>query len=175
VELRDPVALADYRQPTESRIQVTTNRRGTEILFPAARNPGAAAWLTLFLALWTAAIGLMLHLGAPLFFPIVFGLFGLLLLYGVLELWLRVTRVTVDAGEVTMASGYLSPAGEQRFPDSEVADVTVKIGMQAGGRPYYDLALVRANGKRIIAAHGIRDKREAEWLARTLKEALVAS
>jgi len=56
----------DYRQPPQSRIQVTTNRRGTEILFPAARNPGAAAGATLFLAIWLGAIGLMLHLGAPI-------------------------------------------------------------------------------------------------------------
>lgn len=115
VELRDPVALAGYRQPTESRIQVTTNRRGTEILFPAARNPGAAAGLTIFLALWTAAIGLMLNLGAPLLFPIVFGLFGLLLFYGVLELWLRVTRVTVDAGKSPW------PADTSHRPGSSVS------------------------------------------------------
>ena len=48
------------RQPPDSRIQVTTNRRGTEILFPAARNPGAASGVTLFLAVWIGAIGFML-------------------------------------------------------------------------------------------------------------------
>ena len=70
---------ADYRQPAGSRIQVTTNRRGTEIDFPPARNPGFAIGLTVFVGIWVGAIGFMVAVHAPIFFPIVFGAFGLLL------------------------------------------------------------------------------------------------
>jgi hypothetical protein len=170
--LRDPSVPAEYRQPAESRIRVSTNRRGTEIAFPAARNPGAAAGVSAFFVIWGGAIWFMLHVGAPVLFPIVFGLFQLLLLYMVLELWLGVTRVTVDAGAVTVASGYVAPFRERRYSAAEIAEVTTKIGMQAGGRPYYDLTLVRADGKRVTAASSIRDKREAEWLVGVLKEGL---
>jgi hypothetical protein len=168
----EPLVPADYRQPPQSRIRVSTNRRGTEILFPPARNPGAAAGLTLFLLVWLAATVFMAAAGAPAFFVIVFGVFGLLLLWGVLELWLRTTRVTADAGEVSVASGYLSPGRERRFRMEDIAEVRTKIGMQAGGAPYYDLVLVRTDGRKTTAAHGIRDKREAEWLADTLRRAL---
>ena len=167
-----PVLPADYRQGPQSRIRVTTNRRGTEILFPAARNPGAAAGVTLFLAVWAGAIGLMISFGAPTLLVVVFVCFGLLVLWGVLELWLRVTRVTADAGTVVLASGYLAPARERSIPMGEIADVKTRIGMQAGGTVYYDLVLVRANGRSVTAGHSIRDKREAEWLAATLKQAL---
>lgn len=44
--------------------------------------------------------------------------------------------------------------------------------MQAGGTPYYDLVLAREDGRQVPAGRGIRDKREAEWLADTLREAL---
>jgi hypothetical protein len=44
--------------------------------------------------------------------------------------------------------------------------------MQAGNTPYYDVILIRKDGKQIPAGRGIRDKREAEWLAGTLREAL---
>jgi hypothetical protein len=168
----EPPVPADYRQPPESRIQVTTNRRGTEILFPAARNPGVAAGATLFLLIWGGATGFMLSAGAPGFLIVVFALFGLLILWGVLELWLRVTRVTADAGTVVLSSGYLLPARERRLPMSEIADVKAKIGMQAGGAPYYDLVLVGTDGRSVTAGHALRDKREAEWLAATLKQAL---
>jgi hypothetical protein len=105
-------------------------------------------------------------------FPIVFGGFGLLLLYGVLDAWLGVTRVTAGGGRVTVASGWLSPARERSFPAAEITGVSTLIGMQAGGRPYYDLKLVRSNGKAVTAGRGLREKREAEWLAATLKQAI---
>jgi hypothetical protein len=50
--------------------------------------------------------------------------------------------------------------------------VTPTITMQGGGTAYYDVTIVRKNGKKVSAGSGIRDKREAEWLAATLKESL---
>ena len=52
------------------------------------------------------------------------------------------------------------------------ADVTTRIGMRAGGTPYYDLLLVRKDGRRVPAGRAVRDTREAEWLADTVLEAL---
>jgi hypothetical protein len=37
---------------------------------------------------------------------------------------------------------------------------------------YYDVAVVRKNGKKIRVGRAVRDKREAEWLAATIKNAL---
>jgi hypothetical protein len=169
---QSPSVPADYKQPPESRIQVVTNRRGTEILFPAARNPGVAAGLTGFLLLWAGIIVGLLLFDAPLFFPIVFGAFGVLLLFGALDAWLGVTRVTAGDGRVTLARGWIAPSRERTFSAAEVNGVRTRIGMQAGGRPYYDLRLVRVGGKEVAAGRGIRDKREAEWLAATLEQAI---
>jgi hypothetical protein len=44
--------------------------------------------------------------------------------------------------------------------------------MQAGRTPYYDLMLIRNDGRKLPAGRAIRDKREAEWLADTVREAL---
>jgi hypothetical protein len=155
---------SNYRQPAESRIAVTKNLRGLEILFPAARNPGAAFGGTVFTVLWLAIVWFLIHFKAPLLFPIVFGLFGLLLVYGTLQL--------VNAHTVAVASGYLSPGRERSLAASEIADISTAIGMQAGSTPYYDLVIVRKGGKKVIAGRALRDKREAEWLAITLKNAL---
>jgi hypothetical protein len=169
---RDPLAGIGYEQPADSRIVVTSNRRGTEVLFPAARNPGAAASLTFFLLPWLGCIALQMYFRAPLVFPIITGLVGLLILIGVLDLWLEVSRVTVDAGTLTWAKGYLFPGRERTLHASEIADVLTTTGMQAGTTVYYDVAVVRKNGKKIKVGHSVRDKREAEWLAGTIKKAL---
>jgi hypothetical protein len=151
---------------------VTTNRRGTEILFPAARNPGAAAGLTLFTVIWAGAIALQLHLAVPLVFPIIFGLFAILLVAGMLDLWLGVSRVSVDAGTVTVATGYIHPGKERTVNGSEISDVVAVIGMKSGATPYYDITILRKHGKKIRAGRAVRDKSEAEWLAATIKSAL---
>jgi hypothetical protein len=169
---RDPEAPAVYRQPATSRIEVTSNRRGTEILYPAARNPAAAAGLTVFFAIWCAAIWATIRFGAPIIFPIVFGLFGILLLIGLLDAWLRVTRVAVEPGRVTVATGYLSAGTGKTISSEEIEDIVPRITMQAGATPYYDVTIVRKDGKKVSAGSSVRDKREAEWLAATMKESL---
>jgi hypothetical protein len=170
--LKVTVDVATYHQPVGSRIQVSTTRRGTEIVFPAARNPGAAVGLTAFVLLWTGAVWFLIHFRAPIIFPIVFGAFELLLLIFVLELWLRVTRVVAGDGNLTVASGYLLPTSERSWAASEIDDVTIRSTMQAGGRPYYDVVALTRSGKKVTAGNAVRDKHEAEWLAATIKQAL---
>ena len=165
---------ADYRQPAGSRILVSRTRRGTEIYFPPARNPGMAASLTVFTLIWASAIWATIAFEAPLIFPIVFGGFGALLVYLVIDLWLGVARVTADRDGVTIAKGWLVVGRERTLRAAEVADVTIKIGSQAGRTPYYDVTIVTTAGKRVTAGGGIPDKREAEWLAATVQAALLS-
>jgi hypothetical protein len=169
---QDPLAGSQYEQPADSRIVVTSNRRGTEVTFPAARNPGAATSLTFFLLLWLGCIALQMYFRAPVVFPIITGLFGILILMGVLDLWLEVSRVSADAGALTWATGYLFPGRERTLGSSEIADVKASIGMQAGATVYYDVVAVRKAGKKIKLGRSLRHKHEAEWLAQTLKNAL---
>jgi len=163
---------SEYQQPADSRILVTTTRRGTEILFPAARNLGAAVSLTTFLVLWLGGLGLQIYFGAPLIFPVVTALFAILSLIAVLDLWLQVSRVTVNAGTISWATGYVVPGRERTISVGEIADVPAAIGMQAGSRVYYDVVLVRKVGKKAKVGHSVRDKREAEWLADMIKKAM---
>jgi hypothetical protein len=161
-----------YLQPATSRIKVTRNRRGTEIVFPGGRNPGASAGLTGFVVIWLVAVWATVHLDAPTLFQVIFAGFGFLLAWGAVASWFGVSRVTIGEGSVTVARGLFAPLREQRIAAPEIAEVTTRIGMQAGGTPYYDLLLVRKDGRRVPAGRAIRDKREAEWLADTVREAL---
>jgi hypothetical protein len=44
--------------------------------------------------------------------------------------------------------------------------------MQSGSTVFYNLAVVQTNGRSTNAGSGIRDKREAEWLAGLVRQAL---
>jgi hypothetical protein len=168
----DAPSPGDYRQPRDSAIRVSESRRGTEIYFPAARNPGAAIGLTAFLAIWCAATGLMTVLDAPLIFPIVFGLFALLLGWGALQLWLGTTHVTLAGSEAVVRKGLAGTGREQRVSRNDVAAVEVRIGMQAGGRAFYDVWIVGKDRRKVAAGSAIANKREAEWVAHLIERGL---
>jgi hypothetical protein len=80
--------------------------------------------------------------------------------------------VAADREGVTIAKGWLVARREQTLPAAEVAEVTAKIGSQAGRTAYYDVTIVTTAGKRVTAGGGIPHKREAEWLAATVQAAL---
>jgi hypothetical protein len=165
-------AIAEYRQPPGSRIQVSASGAGVAIVFPAARNPGAAAGVTAFGLIWGSLTWALIHFHAPLIFPIVFGGFELLLVWFSLQLWLGVSRITATAGSLLVASGLGEAARERSVATSSIADVTTAIGMQAGATPYYDVVVQQKDGKKVVAGRAVRDKREAEWIALTIKRGL---
>jgi hypothetical protein len=72
--------------------------------------------------------------GATLFAVFGLGLAG----FGIaaaLARWRRTLGETTGAGR------------ERRLPAGEVAEVTTRIGMQAGGTPYYDVVVVRSSAR----------------------------
>lgn len=170
-----PLDLTHYRQPVDSRIQVEVNRRGTEIVFPPARNPAAGIFTTVFFLGWSGAIYAMLRLGAPMLFPIIFGLFDLLLFYGVLAHWLGRSTVVGDTGVLTVDRRILGYGGERRIEGDTITSIEAVIGMQMGSTPYYDIKVTRTDGRPVTLGGGIRDKREAQWIAGLLVTAVKGS
>jgi hypothetical protein len=53
----------------------------------------------------------------------------------------------------------------KRFRPGEILDINSKIGMTSGNVVYYDLQVVTNSRRTFPLASGIRDKREAQWLA----------
>ena len=170
----DPNELGNHVARSKIRVR-TTPVGGKELYFPAGRNPSAAASLTVFFLIWVGAIWFQVHLGAPMFFPIVFSIFGALILWFVLDLWFGSTRVVIDADEVRVKNAIFGLGSTRRYLPSEFADVKKKIGMQSGGRngtAYYQIRLVRNSGREVVAGEQVRDKREAERLVQEIKTSL---
>ena len=77
---------SDVAAPQNPKVVVSAGMDGsTEFYFPAFRNPSQVLVLIFFTAVWTAIVYFLAHSKAPLFFTVVFGLFELLLIYGLIQ------------------------------------------------------------------------------------------
>lgn len=155
-------------RPTNPTIRAGASADGgTEFYFPAARNLGFATGTTLFASLWGGFIWLMVSFKAPILFPLVFGGFELLLVYILLDMWTGTSTVVIGSGVVSLRSGLLGTGSVQHIPLSEVASIQAAITAQQGGAtgtPYYDIQLVKTDGKKVTLGKTLRYKQEANWL-----------
>jgi hypothetical protein len=148
---------------------------GIEFYARPARNLGAAFGLTVFFLIWSGAIWLMISFGAPLFFPVVFGLINVLIFLGVLDQWFGTQRVVAENGEIRMTGKILGVGSTKRIPFEAVAEVRVGVGMQQSesmtqsARAWFDVSVHPKLGRKKTALSAIRNKREAEWIAEQIK------
>ena len=204
-EETDPTAalqesVEELRREEGSKIVITDGPAGREFYFPAARNPGAAAFVTAIFIVWNGFLWLMIVKKAPLMFPIVFGLFDVFILFGVVGAWFKSSRVTVDSAGVTAVNRWLLFGRTRQFVADEVAEIITQPGMQSGSKVYWAIKLVtRAAADRFAAdkanfqltgqmpsikmqitearrgtviASDVASKPEADWLAREMTKAL---
>lgn len=125
---------------------------GFALTFAPARQKGAALAVTLFTVLWTGFTALLIHLDAGLVFPILFGLFNLLLLFAVLDLWLESRRVECRPEELVLSGGILGLGKTRRIPRSTISNIKAVRGMQSGKKLFYRVVVETADGKSHLAA-----------------------
>jgi hypothetical protein len=125
---------------------------GFVLTFAPARQKGAALAVTLFTLLWTGFTALLIHLDAGLLFPIIFGLFNLLLLLAVLDLWLESRRVECRPEELVLSGSILGLGKTRRIPRSTISGIKAVRGMQSGKKLFYRVVVETADGKSHLAA-----------------------
>ena len=158
-----------------SGITVQPADTGTTYHFGAMRNVSFAVGVTVFTLIWTGALWLQVTLGFPWLFPIVTGLFELLLIAIVADLWFGATTVTIGAGVVRRRHTILGLGATRAIPVADIVQIELPITMQTSGRsgtPYYELRAKRTSGRKLSLGGGIRDKRQAEWLAAEMRAAI---
>ena len=169
VRSQEQAEIENYQQPAKSRIRVETSLRGgKEFYFPAMRNPGAAFGITVFFAIWSSGLWLIIHFKAPIIFPIVAGLFDALILLGVLYLWSGTTRVVAEADGLTVTNKLLSIGRTRMIPAGDVVEIKIRIGMTSGETPYQNIKVICRNGREVTAGSTIKDAHEAAWLAQEM-------
>jgi hypothetical protein len=145
---QDPVALL----ASEGIRKEFLPTGGYALLFPAARHKGVALGVTAFFALWTAITVFLAASDAPLLFPIVFGLFDLLMLWFVLDLWLDKRRIEVLPDRLLLSGGILGTGKTHEIPRTQITGIRPIRGMQAGNKLYYRIEVTTQGGKKHMAA-----------------------
>ena len=204
VDEPDPTAalqmpVEELRRYEHSQIQVADGPGGREFYFPAARNMGMAVGLTVFFIIWSGFLWFMTVKGAPIMFPIIFGLVDVLILFGLLNAWFKSSRVTVDSTGVTAVNRWLLFSRTRRFAADDIVRFDTKVGMTSGTQTFQDIKLVTAasatnyaasrekfqqTGERpplqfavsspggVTLAGGLASKPEANWLVQEMTRAL---
>jgi hypothetical protein len=183
---RTPDSSPDYEPPPSwtadrpagddllGRGGLSVRREGDALVIKlaAARNKGAALGLTTFLGIWCGAIVLMVRLGAPIFFPIIFGLFAFLIVIGVLDLWGGATCIEVRPGVLNRRGGLFGLGRLRSWRAGEIDRMQPAAGMQAGRKLFYRLQLVPREGRPRTLATRLESRTQAEALCRRMEEIL---
>jgi len=160
-------------KPAHPTIVVRPSAEGrTEFYFPSARNKGFAFGVTIFSLVWSGAIVLMIALHAPFIFPVFFSLFDALMIFITLDLWMGSSTVIFNQGELRVRSGLVGQGRIQEVPFSEIGEIRSAITSQQGGAtgtPYYDIQLIKTDGKKLTLGKTIRDRQEVDWLVAEMK------
>jgi hypothetical protein len=158
-------------RPGQLTVRVRQIAEGTEFYFPAARNKSFAVSMTAFAGAFGGLGYFLTHTRAPFIFPIVFGLFGVLLGCFTVQMWLGTSRVVIG-NSLRLQSGLLGGGKVQQIALSDIASISDKITAQQGGgtgTPYYDIEMTLRSGKKLTLGRTVRDRHETEWLVSEMR------
>ena len=164
-----------------SKIKISNiggSRVNIEIPPMVVRSPGIVIGLIIFGTIWTGAIFLMINLGAPILFPIVFGLIDLLILLGIFEYLFKSINIEASADALKIKYKRLFFSSDKNIYKDSIVDITFKqTGSSTAGEKESASYSIKVREKeqrkfdRTICS-SITDKDEARWIVRELKTAL---
>lgn len=146
---------------------------GKRYSFPCARNKKAIVSFFMFLLIWTGVVLLLLKLKAPIFFPIIFGLVDILLIWLFLDMLLFHSKVEISKNSITIAKGLFSLGKNQTLDFSDIERFKIKSCMSMGSKLYYDLNVVTKGGKKHLIAKNLPSRNMAEHLAKEMENVLL--
>jgi HEAT repeats len=160
----------DVPPPDNPKVLVGAGANGgTEFYFPRFRNPVRVLVLTLFTMVWTGVVYFLGHSQAPVFFPVVFALFDVLLVYGLLQSALGSSRIEAGNGKIVLSRTFAGIGTTREIPYSDVTQILAATTAQ-NTPPSYSLRLQTKGGQKITLADSIDDRQEARWVAAQLEK-----
>lgn len=154
------------REPADFVSKQTAD--GRELYFGRFRARGMAMGMLFFTFFWTVVLAVLFVVGTPSFLLVILGLLDLLMIWSTLDLFLGTSTIILGGDKVVVRRSLLGTT-EKVLRRDEIASATAKIGAQGGGRPYYEIEVRTAAGKKVSAVRYIRSKREAEWVAAQIR------
>ncbi len=161
----DQEVPSGYQPGPDSGIAVGVGPTGGMLyeVRPSGRGVPRASMMAFFV-IWTGAIVLMIHVGAPIFFIAIFGLFDLLFSYSILQVAFGRCRIQCDPDSITVRNGVGPLSSSVTVRREEITSVAPSIAMQTGNSIRYAVTITTRSGKKIVARTVLKEKHDAAWL-----------
>jgi hypothetical protein len=103
-------------------------------------------------------------------FTVVFGLFELFLIYGLIQFTLVSCRIRAGNGKIVLRRALLGIGSSREYPFSEITQILpVTKAQQPGTKPSYFLRLMTRDGRKVKLVDAIDNRQEARWVAAQLE------
>ena len=146
--------------------------QGDRFIFPMGRHPGVIFSLGLFLTVWSGAIVLMWCWSAPLIFPVVFGLFDLILVIAVLDLVFYQSTVDISPHSLIIRGGPFGIGRTRIVAADQIKEIQTPQGMQSGTSVFFNIVAATTDGRKVTLGKRLRGRRAAECVVDELKKSL---
>jgi hypothetical protein len=158
--------------PSEA-IQFAMSPAGEEIIVRSARKTSDWIGYSIFFFLWFGALGTArLFFDAPLWIVLTFAGIGALVVISAVDFLMRTTHIITNREGVTIRRHWLGLGGTRTIPASDIEAIAHGTGMQNNDVVYYDVRAVLRSGSSVVLAKTLRDKRDAQGIARRIQRQL---
>jgi len=158
---------------TDSGITVASSPRGGMEFIIKGRSGVSETLPGLGIALFLGAIvALLVYAGAPFLFPLVFGIFALIIAAMMVFMTFGESRIVVEEGHVSVRNSLFGLMTGRRMPCSSVKRIGVKGDARGSARGYYSVTFTQEDEKTVSPIQFLREKRHADWLAEEVRKAM---
>jgi HEAT repeats len=165
---------SDVAAPDNPTVAVSTGPNGgTEFCFHAFRNPSKVLLLIFFTIVWTGIVYFLHRSTAPWFFPVVFGLFDILLIHASIQSALGTIHIEVGNGKIVTRKTLLGFGNVQETPFAEIAQILAVTGPEQGTmttNASYSIRVMTKAGKKLNLVNAIYDRQEVRWIVAQMEK-----
>jgi hypothetical protein len=168
-----PTSASSWVPSAASHITITPlPKGGEEIVVATHSNPSEIFGMFLFTAIWYGFVAIMIAVHAPFFFPILFSLFGLMVLYAIVDGLFGRSIIRTSRTALT-----LRRLGSTRSIDpSQIESVSSNLALASqSAASMYTVDVTLTGGEHVQAAKAIRERGDAEMLAARVRALLPLS
>jgi hypothetical protein len=161
-------SAASWVPSAESHIAITPlPEGGEEIVVSTHSRPSEVFGMLFFTVIWYGFVAIMLAVHAPVIFPILFGLFGLIVLFAIFDSLFGRSIIRTSRTALTLRRAYPFGLGTSRsIEPSQIESISSNFALASqSASSMYTVDVTLTGGEHVQAAKAIRERSDAEILA----------